>query len=439
MSEVFDIQQQWFDSFGSFAIAGKVYYGLPNTDPTKLINQIDVFSDRALTPGTKLPNPQTIGIGGRVENKPWLNQRYSIEVQDNQGVTIFESQDNGENPGTGEILALSNVIGTDEITAESPAGITEYQDQQVFTLRTVATNTGDMTIDIDGLGPIPLKINGEQIPTGAILADLGIEFSFNSEGNQFDLLSPISSASPRPIGETNPNTIKATKITATGSFVSSQGVAVASDTQPNIWVGDGNTIHITGTDQIDDFTDAPQIGAKVTLIFDAVLILKNGSGITLQGGADITTEIGDTFDVYADAIDAFSGVYHRKSGLLFTAHIKNGNGNFSLTTASGNNAFVVTGLGFKPSHILLMIGNTSPSLSVAFAFMGTQNDSICVFGSGATSTTFRPLSSPVFEAGGSGNSQTLSLQSLDADGFKLSNIKAGSPAGTVNIKWMAFA
>jgi len=90
-----------------------------------------------------------------------------------------------------------------------------------------------------------------------------------------------------------------------------QGTSVASATQPNIWAGDGNTIHMTGTNQVDDFTDAPRIGAKVTIIFDDVLILKDGLGITLQGGADITTAAGDRFEVYADAVDAFSGVYTR--------------------------------------------------------------------------------------------------------------------------------
>jgi len=207
MSEVFDIQQQWFDKSGNFAIGGLVYYGKPDTDPTKIINQIEVFPSRALQ-APLLPNPQTIGADGRVENKPWLNQRYSIEVQDVNEDVIFSSQDTGENPSTGEILALSSVAGINTITAESPAGITEYQDQQVFTMRLVATNTGDMTINIDGVGPIPLKITGQQIPAGALLANIGIDFSFNSNGNNFDLLSSISSASPLPVGQTNPNSIK---------------------------------------------------------------------------------------------------------------------------------------------------------------------------------------------------------------------------------------
>jgi len=97
------------------------------------------------------------------------------------------------------------------------------------------------------------------------------------------------------------------------SLNESQGAAVASAAQPNIWAGDGNTIHITGNATINDFTDAPRAGAKITLIFDAILILKNGLGITLQGASDIVTKIGDRFEVYADAVNVFSGIYTRKN------------------------------------------------------------------------------------------------------------------------------
>lgn len=187
MAEVFDIQQQWFDSFGSLAVGGLVYYGKPNTDPKIVANQIPVFSDRALTVATQLPNPQTIGADGRVENKPWLGQRYSIQVDDLNGVTIFSSQDNGENPSTGTVLALSNVQGFDAITAETPAGITEYEDQQVFTMRTVGANTGKVTVNIDAVGERALKFNfNEEISPGFFQSGQSITFIYNSQQDNFN-------------------------------------------------------------------------------------------------------------------------------------------------------------------------------------------------------------------------------------------------------------
>lgn len=96
------------------------------------------------------------------------------------------------------------------------------------------------------------------------------------------------------------------------SLNESQGANVASATQPNIWVGDGNTIRMTGTVPVQDFPDAPRIGAKVTIIVVADgLLFKSGLGITLQGGADILAKAGDRFEVYADAVNAFSGIFVR--------------------------------------------------------------------------------------------------------------------------------
>ena len=85
----------------------------------------------------------------------------------------------------------------------------------------------------------------------------------------------------------------------------SEGAAVASITQPNIWAADGNTLHITGSTQIDDFTDAPRIGAWRWLVFDGALQITHGSGITVSGAASFTTAAGDIAFVYADAVDAF--------------------------------------------------------------------------------------------------------------------------------------
>jgi hypothetical protein len=99
----------------------------------------------------------------------------------------------------------------------------------------------------------------------------------------------------------------------------SEGAAVASAATPDIWATDGNTVHITGTTQIDDFADAPRIGARRKLVFDGALTLTHGSGITLPGGANITTAAGDMAEVYADAVNAFRVVYTKADGTAVVA------------------------------------------------------------------------------------------------------------------------
>ena len=188
MAEVFNVHQQWFDTFGGLLVGGRVYYGFPDTDPTKIVNQIPIFSDRALT--ISLPNPQTIGADGRVDNKPWLGQRYSIQVNTDAtlpGVVSYSSPDQGENPATGTVLALSNVLGIDNITAQTPNGITEYVDQQVFTMRTVGANTDNVTVNIDAVGERALKFNfNEEISPGFFQSGQSITFIYNSQQDNFN-------------------------------------------------------------------------------------------------------------------------------------------------------------------------------------------------------------------------------------------------------------
>lgn len=100
-----------------------------------------------------------------------------------------------------------------------------------------------------------------------------------------------------------------------GMIVEAEGAAVASAASCNIWATDGNTCHITGTTQIDDFATAPQAGAWKKVVFDDALILNQSANLNLNGGgADITTEAGDMAFVYADTTTQMDVFVVRKSG-----------------------------------------------------------------------------------------------------------------------------
>jgi hypothetical protein len=109
---------------------------------------------------------------------------------------------------------------------------------------------------------------------------------------------------------------------ATNSFAinESEGANVASATTCDIFGGnDGNTLHITGTTQIDDFTDASSVGQWRRIIFDGILTLTHGSGITCPGSASITTAVGDYAFVYAETVSAFTVLYFRADGTALVA------------------------------------------------------------------------------------------------------------------------
>lgn len=100
-----------------------------------------------------------------------------------------------------------------------------------------------------------------------------------------------------------------------GMIVEAEGAAVASAASCNIWATDGNTCHITGTTQIDDFATAPQAGAWKKVVFDDALILNQSANLNLNGGgADITTAAGDMAFIYADTTTQMDVFVVRKSG-----------------------------------------------------------------------------------------------------------------------------
>jgi hypothetical protein len=136
------------------------------------------------------------------------------------------------------------------------------------------------------------------------------------------------------------------------SIQQSEGAAVVAATRPNIWATDGDTIHITGATQIDDFADAPDFGIWKHLIFDAGPIVTHGSGITLSGGTQ-TMAAGDHMYVYADAVDAFRGFITRAGGIIVADLADGTDGELITWDASGNPAKVAVG---SATHILTSNG-----------------------------------------------------------------------------------
>lgn len=96
------------------------------------------------------------------------------------------------------------------------------------------------------------------------------------------------------------NTVAGTITMSAKSLYTAEGAAVASVASCNIWTGDGNARHITGTTQIDDFATAPQAGAWQLLIFDDAVLLNHSANLNLVNAVDYTTRAGQMVLVYAD-------------------------------------------------------------------------------------------------------------------------------------------
>lgn len=94
---------------------------------------------------------------------------------------------------------------------------------------------------------------------------------------------------------------------------------VASAASPDIWSGNGNTLHITGTTTITGFPAAPQAGARRRLYFDGAVLLTNGPNLRVQGGDSYTTSPGDMVEVFADTATVFDLTIARADGRALAA------------------------------------------------------------------------------------------------------------------------
>ena len=125
-----------------------------------------------------------------------------------------------------------------------------------------------------------------------------------------DLNNVVEDTTPQLGGplDTNGNTI---------NF--SEAAAVAAGASADIWGGDGNTLHLTGTGTVDTFANAPKVGASRWLVADAASTITHGSGITVPGSANYTLAAGDLVFVYADAVDAFRVTIAKVDGTAVVA------------------------------------------------------------------------------------------------------------------------
>lgn len=140
----------------------------------------------------------------------------------------------------------------------------------------------------------------------------GVTAAFGATGVQFatiDFVNAVATSAALPgqvLGLLTSNGTTATfgKNLAFG-LNEGKAAAVASSATPDIWSGNGNTEHITGTTTITGFTAAPQAGARRKLFFDGAVLLTNSANLNVQGAANYLTAPGDVVEVYADTTTVF--------------------------------------------------------------------------------------------------------------------------------------
>lgn len=93
------------------------------------------------------------------------------------------------------IALVSTGAMPNAITASGTPAMTAYGDSTNFTVVASATNTGPMTINIDGLGPRPLvSATNSSLAAGQVVAGQMLQIAWDASINAFRILGGLASS-----------------------------------------------------------------------------------------------------------------------------------------------------------------------------------------------------------------------------------------------------
>lgn len=184
MPAFIDENQQFIDPDTSAPIVnGNVFFGERGADPEGV--PIVVFAERGLI--TPIDQPIKTNASGRTTQKIWLPARYSFRVRNSAGTQKLIDLDAGATEIAG-IAVLTNITGSNTITAQADPTITALTGGQQFSFVAVSINTDKMTLKINETDPKPIKFNfNEEVGPGFVQANQTVNVTFNSVADQYDL------------------------------------------------------------------------------------------------------------------------------------------------------------------------------------------------------------------------------------------------------------
>lgn len=184
MASMISEHESFQDVDGKPIVNGYIYVGAAGQDPK--INPIVIYSDRELT--TPIANPQRTDSYGRAQNKIWVTDRYSLKIEDSNGVQKLQDLQRGELADS-PTINLINVQGINDVTADAVPPVSAYVDKAVYVLTVVNSNTGAVTLDFGGGPKSVIKNNGDELVAGDWPAGSIQRVTYNAFSDRFDTLT----------------------------------------------------------------------------------------------------------------------------------------------------------------------------------------------------------------------------------------------------------
>lgn len=314
----------------------------------------------AYVPGASAVSGTITSVTGGMQF-PMGNVLSSLHSFTTKGLSIT----GGLNFYTDTGLANAYVITTSPLTSSIPVG-------SVFNFQAAHANTGASTLNVDGMGAIPIKKNGGTgASVGANLAagDIasGQIVTAMYDGTNFQLQSTLGNASSGGSGSPG-GTDTEIQLNKSGAFGGEAGFGVDSSTSPTVLSVPWNHLHL-GTTNYDDFNTTALNASRTTTVPDANTVLPqplNAAARTVVTGLNSATGALSTA-VQGQCTDIQSGTSYAIASTDFGCLVMGSNAsaqNYSLPQAGSagfgsNFLFVLQNNGAMGQGSITLIPTTS--------------------------------------------------------------------------------
>lgn len=366
---------QFFDDNGD-PLAGGLLYTYASGTTTPIVTYTTVLGT------TNNTNPIVLDAGGRTPNEIWVNGGvlYKFKLTTSLGVLIGE-YDNI--PAIDDPTVFNNLItvtGTNTLVGTSVPPITGYTTGATYSFIPPNTNTGAVTIDIDGFGAKEILYDSStSLSAGALSAGKFAVIEY--DGTRFQLVNSFTT------GQIADGSITVAKLAAD----TTQDVASATTIDLTALSPATRNIRITGnTGPIGTFTVAA--GYTYFVEFSGTPTITNSASIVTNTGADIVVVAGFSCMIRSTAANTVEIL----SGIIAPTQASTDSSTKVATTA-----FVTA----APGSSLVLIQAQTASASAAIDFTtgigSTYDEYLVVFSNVVPATDDAQITLQVSEDGGS--------------------------------------
>lgn len=277
-----------------------------------------VYKDNA--GGTAWSNPIVLDSGGNLPNGGvvWIPAGVSIKA--------VWAPSNDTNPPASPYRTIDNISGINDTTASQTEWIAGPT--PTFVSASQFTLVGDQTTNFTKGRRLKFTVTAGTVYGTITSSTFGALTTVNVAFASGALDSGLSAVSYSLIAPDNPS------INADYVFKQASSVASAGNGTTNIWGVAGNSVHVTGTNAIFNFSTAPYSGAERTIIFDGALSLNSSAAIAMPGNLNVTTVANDRATVYANTVTSSIVNFYKQSGRAFLSST-NPTTRSTLTSSSG--------------------------------------------------------------------------------------------------------